>query len=83
MEDIFNKIKSFLSSDYEDIGIPMYPISKIDNILEKFGFEDTQRFETNGWQIDFWKTYANGDREIELSGSLYYGEYKLRKLWDE
>lgn len=51
--------------------------------MEKFGFKDTQFFETNGWQIDFWKTYANGDKEIELSGSLYYGEYKLRKLWDE
>lgn len=78
---VLDNIINFLSSNNEDLSIPMCPISKIDVIMKSLGFIDNKDYETNGWQCDFWKTYVKEDLEIEFSGSLYYGEFKLRKLW--
>lgn len=31
----------------------------------------------NGWQVDFWYYFIKEDQKILLSGSLWYGNYKL------
>lgn len=77
---ILDNIVNFLSSNNEDLNISMCPIRKIDNIMKSLDFKDKEDYETNGWQCDFWKTYVKEDLEIEFSGSLYYGEFKLRKM---
>lgn len=73
-------IENFLESPDKELSLPMMPIDDIDSILcYELGFSDQGDFETNGWQYDFWKSYSNNSCVLDLSGSLYYGRFKLNK----
>ena len=64
----------------EALPIPMMPLAKINTLLESEGYERTG-YDSNGWQIDFWLIYSKEKEEetIELSGSLYHGNFRLSK----
>jgi hypothetical protein len=36
-------------------------------------------FDTNGWEFDFWVTYNKGEKFIDISGSLHYGDILIQK----
>lgn len=81
------KIKNYLDThqkgeefEFEE----MLPIDDIQTILVELGFEGThlEGEESNGWYVDFWYTFNHPEKgEYELSGSLWYGEFKLRKKY--
>lgn len=33
--------------------------------------------ETNGWQVDYWIDFSLYGKEYSLSGSMWYGDYKI------
>lgn len=78
---VLDNIINFLSSNNEDLIIPMCPVSEIDNIMKGLDFKDKKIPKLTDGSVIFWKTYVKEDLEIEFSGSLYCGEFKLRKLW--
>jgi len=41
--------------------------------LEELGFTESRDLESNGWQMDFWMQFTNGDVTYDLGGSGYYG----------
>ena len=58
--------------------------STYQEILKDLGyiFYDT---DVNGWQVDFWQYFQNEDKtkKLCLSGSLWFGNFKLTKVEDE
>ena len=71
-------IENFLKSDRESIPLQVHPIQTYRDILKDFGYE-LGGCEHDGWQVDFWEKFSKGDKSITLSGSLWYGQYKLTK----
>lgn len=74
-----NNIKEFIErKDYkESLQLEIKPLSEYTKYLETLGFEVEDQ-DINGWQVDFWITFEGN---LNLSGSLYYGNYKLN--WTE
>lgn len=50
----------------------VYDISEIFSYLELNGWEEDVEYETNGYQVDWWKTYKKGSILLELAGSMWY-----------
>ena len=77
-------IKNFLESDRKDIPLTYFPLKTYQEILKDLGyiFYDT---DVNGWQVDFWQYFQNEDKtkKLCLSGSLWFGNFKLTKVEDE
>lgn len=46
-------------------------VSSIKGVTEK------DRFESNGWEWDWWKTFSYNGKEYTLSGSGYYGGHRF------
>ena len=68
---------------YDKTGkVPFIPVGLIDEIIKDAGFELIES-DINGFQVDFWNTYKKNDKVFVLSGSLYYGDFKLTKKEDE
>lgn len=79
--NILDKLEEFVQNQIDSIDLPVVPLSFIINHIEELGYTKTSE-ETNGWQVDFWIYFQKGLDEastIVLSGSLYYGDYKLTK----
>lgn len=71
----------------QDASIQMQSIQAIESILDDVGYSPISDFgdDLNGWQIDFWYEFKMREPKegypeyITLSGSLYYGDFKLTK----
>ncbi len=50
----------------------VYDVGEVFNHLELNGWEEEVEYETNGYQVDWWKTYRKGNLLLELSGSMWY-----------
>ena len=50
----------------------VYDIDEIFSYLEDDGWEEEVEYETNGYQVDWWKTYKKGSILLELVGSMWY-----------
>jgi hypothetical protein len=50
-----------------------FPLGKLDP------FEDFEMgvIDTNGWQVDYWATAIYKGVELDISGSMYYGNMKI------
>lgn len=75
------EIEDFLNGNDIQLKLVMTPISNVTEILEPLGYEEYE-YDSNGWEVDFWQTYINenqGNKKIELSGSLFYGNFTLSK----
>lgn len=67
------------------------PLIEYANVLHEIGFNTLSggslnlensggnKFDTNGWQVDFWWTIHREDKKFMIAGSLFYGKYKLTK----
>ena len=74
-------IERFLNSSETEMEVPMHPIRTYEKAFVALGFEklDLDGEETNGWQVDFWYPFHQGETTITLVGSLHCGNFKLRK----
>lgn len=66
----------------EEHKIEMQPIEGIDKAFEELGFDEYEGTgdELNGWEVDFWYNHKHPVHGMfTLSGSLFYGEWKIRK----
>jgi hypothetical protein len=79
------KIRNYLDLNLQGnltLNLDMMPLSVIEKALEEIGFEKLEDEErnTNGWEIDFWYEYYHpGYTEYTVSGSLWYGDFKISK----
>ncbi len=72
-EELFQKEKFF--------NIPMMPLSDVENILKKLGFEEIEEYDSNGWEIDFWWEWEHHKYgKWMFSGSLWSGNFNFKKL---
>ena len=83
-----NTIIDFIESEEDlEISVPRLAIEEYELIFAELGYElnnDDDDTSTNGWQVDFWYSLINGNKEITLSGSLWHGDdYSLSKDEDE
>lgn len=80
-----DKIKKFINNNSEKtLDVEMLGIAEYEKILkeEKYERHENNGDETNGWQVDFWYNFSHIDDstiQLCLSGSLFYGNFKLTK----
>lgn len=73
-------LKEFLESDQKEFKIPMMPVSDVEDMLKKYGWEmEWDDLETNGWEHDFWIPFIKDDDTITFGGSWFSGGYTLTK----
>lgn len=84
LSNIISWVENILKDQhYNKTGnLPFIPVGLIDEIIKDGGFELIES-DINGFQVDFWNTYKKNDKVFVLSGSLYYGDFKLTKKEDE
>jgi hypothetical protein len=56
----------------------------VTSIMESLGWkqvqeEDRDKFDTNGWQYDWWMPFEKDGRSFTASGSGYYGGFGFHK----
>lgn len=90
MDMNINEIKNgilFLceSGSKEHLEIPMTPIDTVNDLMAELGFAHLSgEGDSNGWEHDFWEYYRHPDYgKFCLSGSLWYGNFRIRKEKDE
>lgn len=79
------KIEEFIKSDKVELKLDLLPIDKYNKILSDLGW-NRDDVDTNGWQVDFWVSFEKEDVEdftLDLSGSLFYGDYCLSKVKED
>lgn len=60
----------------------------IAEILEKAGAVPDGPYgnfvpETNGWQVDYWLDFSLDGKNYSLSGSMWYGDYRITEQESE
>lgn len=82
MINIKAELREFIEGNSKTLEIETNSIDYWEDVLKESGFaivEDS--YESNGWQVDFWVTFTSiKDGNIILSGSLWYGGFKLSKV---
>ena len=79
--DLYNKIKQFLESEKDILRLPMYALCDYNTMFSTFGYANDGNWELYGWEGYFKIKYDNYNlHKLELSGSLFYGDYELRKV---
>jgi hypothetical protein len=77
--------------DGDVLNLPYIPLNEYSKILAELGCStlnengslnlmgDGNDFDTHGWQVDFRWHFKREEQSYCLSGSLFYGNFKLRK----
>ena len=82
-----NLLSIFINNTSIDtISIGVLPLYIYEDFLNSLGWEKEDcEDNTNGWEIDFWYSYTKKESsfKLELSGSLYYGGYKINKIYEQ
>ena len=78
-EQIQKEINHVLQGRCNTTSIPMMPLDLLIEWLEELGTEpiDSECFDQNGWQVDFWQNVIYNDNSFTISGSLWYGDWKF------
>ena len=50
-----------------------YTTEDVFSYLENVGWERGWKYETSGYQVDWWETFHKGNVTLELSGCMWYG----------
>ncbi len=81
LNQVENDISKILTNDIDFIDIPMIPIDDFEKIAKSLDLlHNVYQDDSNGWQYDFWRYYYdNKSNKYCLSGSWYYGNYRLSK----
>ena len=92
IEDYFNNPDNYKKDGVKLPYITLIEYSKLlselgCSTLNKDGFinlmHDGNDYDTNGWQVDFWWDFKRNEEKYCLSGSLFYGDFKLSKNDDK
>jgi hypothetical protein len=78
-------IKSVIDGVNEKVSLPFKPLKEYEDLIESLGYVQCD-WNTNGWQIDFWQYFGKEENErglFCLEGSLYYGKFKFRTLYEQ
>ena len=80
-EDLELKLKLLLPFILKgDKAEMLIPFGIAEDILAKAGFIfDGSEMETNGWQVDYWINMVKDNDTYKVSGSMYYGDFKIQK----
>tara|TARA_R110002073_G_scaffold3315_6_gene22350 strand:+ start:12104 stop:12358 length:255 start_codon:yes stop_codon:yes gene_type:complete len=79
IDEVMEGILEFATGKGLQIDLPMIPIADVERILKRVGYDRLEENDTNGWQVDFWYYFKKEDKSLCLSGSLFYGRYKLTR----
>lgn len=73
-----NVVRFIKDKSIQEMSLIFEGFQYVADILEEFEYEfETQ--DTNGWDLDIWIVYKNGDDEINITGSMAYGTLELRR----
>ncbi len=65
------------AEDTIELGTNCY-INDVSGVIKEMGGKELEdKFDSNGWQWDFWAYYEVNGKEYCLSGSGYYGNLKF------
>lgn len=68
------------NSQSTELKLPFNSIKFYIDVFASLGYEYVD-YETNGYQVDFWLTVSKSNKQLVLSGSLYYGKnFNLEKI---
>lgn len=65
-------LEDLLNGEIQKFSADCLCIGDIESHLGEIGISNDD-FESNGWEFDYWCTYAIKDRKLCISGSGYYG----------
>ena len=81
MYRITNQIKEFIKNKEDVLKLPMLPLAEYNMYLDSLGYTNDGDWFLEGWQGYFKIKYNDYNlHDLELSGSLFYGNYELRKV---
>ena len=83
---IMNALHDIDSGEERAIGLGDFiPWPLFVKCLKESGWlEDNDKYDTNGWQCDFWSFWESpSGKNVEISGSLWYGNYEIRVNHDD
>ncbi len=82
MNNLHKKIENLISTDITFIDIETNSIHDIESIMQQYAYEmnDPRYDNIFGWDGSFEYTFLKENNSIVLTGSLYYGNYKLTKI---
>ena len=83
-------IMDFINSEDESMDLMFHPLNDFSKVLAEIGFNtqsggsinlahNGNKWDTNGWQVDFWWTIHREGKKYMIAGSLFYGNMKLSK----
>ena len=61
------------------------PFSLIRKCAEERGYQETEDFDTNGWDLDsdYWYYIEKPNQKICIEGNFYYGTFEIFKIEDD
>lgn len=78
---VTNQIQEFIKNKEDVLKLPMLPLSEYNKYLDLLGYSNDGNWSLQGWQGYFKIKYDNYNlHKLELSGSLFYGDYELIKV---
>lgn len=81
MYRVTNQIQEFIKNKEDVLKLPMLPLSEYNKCLDLLGYSNDGDWSLQGWQGYFKIKYNDYNlHDLELSGSLFYGNYELRKV---
>lgn len=81
MYRIANQVKEFIQSKEDVLKLPMLPLIEYNKELELVGYTNDGDWVIEGWQGNFRISFKDHNLHVlDLTGSLYYGNYELRKV---
>lgn len=74
--------REFVDSSVVSMKVDMLPIDYYEDLFKESGYEiEDLEDNTNGWSVGFWYYFTReGKPKIMLSGSLWYGGFKITKV---
>ena len=87
---MIEKINQFLNNNQEEVKLDFLLLNDYAELLSTLGFNtklngslnlcnENAKWDTNGWQVDFWWKIKRENKYYTLSGSLFYGGFTLSK----
>ena len=78
---VTNQIQEFIKNKEDVLKLPMLPLIEYNKKLESLGYTNDGDWVIESWQGNFRISFKDYNLHIlDLTGSLYYGNYELRKV---
>jgi hypothetical protein len=74
---VLYEIKLLFDGKVDSVKIDCFCPSEAIKCLEELGAEESDDFDTNGWQYDYWIKLEYNGKKYCLSGSGYYGNLTI------